>query len=330
MPKISIAVLGGGSWATAIVKILTDSKLHVHWYVRNLTQAQELQKTYKNPRYLSTIKFRPRRITVYTDINEVVSKCDWIVLAIPSAFLASELNKIKLPLKEKIIVSGVKGIVPETQLIVGEHLHRSFDLPWEQFIVIAGPSHAEEIALERLSYLTLGCKKEENALLLKQMMHVDYLKIQISKDVIGIEYAATLKNVYAIATGIAYGLNYGDNFQSILISNSIREIEQFVERISFQKRNINQSAYLGDLLVTAYSGFSRNRRFGTMIGKGYSVKSAQMEMKMIAEGYFATEWIFKLSNSKKINTPIIDAVYEVIYLQKSPKKSFKRLTKKLD
>jgi len=329
-PKATIGVLGSGSWATALVKILTDSKLHVNWYVRDQKQAKKTKSSSRNPNYLSEVKFRPRRITVSNDINEVVSKSEWLVIAIPSVYLESELKKINQPLKDKIIVSGVKGFIPETQLIVGEHLHQYYQLPWEQFVVIGGPSHAEEIALERLSYLTLASKDKVKATKLHQLLGTSYLQMKISNDVVGIEYAATLKNVYALASGIAHGLGYGDNFQSVLISNSTREMNFFIKKISKNKRNINHSAYLGDLLVTAYSLFSRNRRFGNMIGRGYTVKGAQIEMSMIAEGYYASESAFKVSKKIESNTPIIDAVYQILYLKKSPKKTFKKLSKKLD
>jgi glycerol-3-phosphate dehydrogenase (NAD(P)+) len=329
-PKATIGVLGSGSWATALVKILTDSKLHVNWYVRDQKQAKKTKSSSRNPNYLSEVKFRPRRITVSNDINEVVSKSEWLVTAIPSVYLESELKKINQPLKDKIIVSGVKGFIPETQLIVGEHLHQYYQLPWEQFVVIGGPSHAEEIALERLSYLTLASKDKVKATKLHQLLGTSYLQMKISNDVVGIEYAATLKNVYALASGIAHGLGYGDNFQSVLISNSTREMNFFIKKISKNKRNINHSAYLGDLLVTAYSLFSRNRRFGNMIGRGYTVKGTQIEMSMIAEGYYASESAFKVSKKIESNTPIIDAVYQILYLKKSPKKTFKKLSKKLD
>ena len=329
-PKATIGVLGSGSWATALVKILTDSKLHVNWYVRDQEQAKKIKSSSRNPNYLSEVKFRPRRITVSNDINEVVSKSEWLVIAIPSVYLESELKKINQPLKDKIIVSGVKGFIPETQLIVGEHLHQHYQLPWEQFVVIGGPSHAEEIALERLSYLTLASKNKVKATQLHQLLGTSYLQMKISNDVVGIEYAATLKNVYALASGIAHGLGYGDNFQSVLISNSTREMNRYIKKISKNKRNINHSAYLGDLLVTAYSLFSRNRRFGNMIGRGYTVKGTQIEMSMIAEGYYASESAFKVSKKIESNTPIIDAVYQILYLKKSPKKTFKKLSKKLD
>ena len=325
-----IAVIGSGSWATALVKIFTDARNHVHWYVRDPEEARAIRLKNRNPSYLSEIKFRPRRISVSSDINEVVKASNWIVLAIPSAFLDATLRQITIPIKDKNVVSGVKGIIPESKCIVGDHLHQNFDLPWDQFIVIAGPSHAEEVALERLSYLTLASTKKSNAVLLKKLMQTNYIHVKTSKDVVGVEYAATLKNIFALAVGIAHGLNYGDNFQSVLMSNAIREMNRFLKKLSKSRRNINQSAYLGDLLVTGYSTFSRNRRFGNMIGRGYTVKGAQLEMNMIAEGYYAAQPIYKRSQQLQINTPIIDSVYQILYGQQSPKKSFKSLAKKLN
>ena len=315
-PKKEIAIIGSGSWATALVKVFTDARNHVHWYVRDPDEAQSIRLKNRNPSYLSEIKFKPRRITVTSDVNEVVKACNWIVLAIPSAFLDATLQKINVSIKDKFIVSGVKGIVPESKCIVGDHLHQNFDLPWDQFLVIAGPSHAEEVALERLSYLTLACTK--------------YIHAKTSKDVVGVEYAATLKNIFALAVGIAHGLNYGDNFQSVLLSNALREMNRFLKRHSGARRNVNQSAYLGDLLVTGYSTFSRNRRFGNMIGRGYTVEGAQLEMNMIAEGYYAALPIYERAQELHIKSPIIDAVYQILYQQKSPKKSFRKLAKELD
>lgn len=328
--QTQIAILGSGSWATALAKIFTDAQNHVHWYVRDQEQAEAIRQKSRNPNYLSSIKFRSRRITVSTDINSVIRACDWIVLAIPSAFLDATLKQIDLSFYEKRIISGVKGIVPESKYIVGEHLNKHYNLPLEQFLVIAGPSHAEEIALERLSYLTLACSKKSSAEQLKKLMLTKYVRAKTSNDVVGIEYAATLKNVYALAVGIAHGLNYGDNFQSVLISNAIREMNRFLKKISESSRNINQSAYLGDLLVTAYSPFSRNRRFGNMIGRGASIKSAQLEMRMIAEGYYACLSVYELSQKNGVNTPILDTIYLILYRHKNPKKVFKRLVEKLN
>jgi len=253
-----------------------------------------------------------------------------VVLAVPSAFLGATLQQLTVSLKDKIIVSGVKGIVPESKCIVGTYLNKQFDVPLDQFMVISGPSHAEEVALERLSYLTLAYTKSANAVQLQSLLKVNYIKSIVSEDVIGIEYAALLKNIFALAVGIAHGLNYGDNFQSVLISNSVREMNRFLNKVSEFERDVSNSVYLGDLLVTAYSLFSRNRRFGNMIGRGYTVKGAQLEMNMIAEGYYASSPVYEQAKQLHIKTPIIDTVYHILYQQKNPKKSFKKLAKLLD
>ena len=330
--KLTYGVVGGGSWATAIVKMLSENLSEIHWYMRNVSAIEHIRKENHNPNYLSAVEFNPDQIKLTSNINELVKACDLIILAIPSAFLDATLRQITIPIKDKNVVSGVKGIIPESKCIVGDHLHQNFDLPWDQFIVIAGPSHAEEVALERLSYLTLASTKKSNAVQLKKLMQTKYIHVKTSKDVVGVEYAATLKNIFALAVGIAHGLNYGDNFQSVLMSNAIREMNRFLKKLSKSRRNINQSAYLGDLLVTGYSTFSRNRRFGNMIGRGYTVKGAQLEMNMIAEGYYATKSAHLLNekNKNKTKLPIIDAVYDILYEGKDPKKTFKKLTEMLD
>lgn len=325
-------MLGGGSWATAIVKMLTGNADVVNWYMRN-TEAIEHIRTHKhNPNYLSSVEFHIEQLNLTDNINEAVADADVLIFAIPSAFLESELKQLNVDIKDKIIFSAIKGIVPESSLIVGEHFHINYKVPFENIGVITGPCHAEEVALERLSYLTIACADTEKAKLVAEHLSSDYIKTKISDDIIGTEYAAMLKNIYAIAAGIAHGLGYGDNFQSVLMSNSIREMKRFIKRVHKMKRNINDSAYLGDLLVTGYSVFSRNRMFGNMIGKGYTVKSAMMEMKMVAEGYYATKSarliVSKYRNKSK--TPILNAVYEVLYEHKNPKKVFKELTEKLD
>jgi glycerol-3-phosphate dehydrogenase (NAD(P)+) len=255
---------------------------------------------------------------------------DILIFAIPSAFLKEELDKITQSLSSKIVFSAIKGIVPESGLIVGEHFNKFFKIPFKNIGVIAGPCHAEEVAMERLSYLTIACKDAEKADLLSKYLSSYYLKTKTSDDIIGTEYAAMLKNIFAIAAGMAHGLGYGDNFQAVLMSNSVREMKRFIRKVHRMKRNINNSAYLGDLLVTGYSVFSRNRMFGNMIGKGYTVKSAMMEMSMIAEGYYATKSAFLINEKNKAKTPIIDAVYGILYENKNPKQIFKELTDVLD
>ncbi|UJH66043.1 NAD(P)H-dependent glycerol-3-phosphate dehydrogenase [Allomuricauda sp. SCSIO 65647] len=329
---IKIAVLGGGSWGTAIVKMLTENLDTVHWYMRNSNAIAHIKKEGHNPNYLSSVELHTEYLNLTDDINEAVHGSELLIFAIPSAFLDGELHKLTVPINGKIIFSAIKGIVPESGLIVGEHFHEKYDIPYENIGVITGPCHAEEVALERLSYLTIACNDKDKAELLAEHLNSHYIKTKISDDIIGTEYAAMLKNIYAIAAGIAHGLGYGDNFQSVLMSNAIREMKRFTKRIHNIDRNINHSAYLGDLLVTGYSTFSRNRMFGNMIGKGYRVKSAIMEMNMVAEGYYAVKSAHKIKSEleKKVKTPIIDAVYGILYEGKNAQKTIKELTEKLD
>ena len=302
--NIKFAVIGGGSWATAIAKMLCVNLTEISWYMRNEAAIEHI-KTY-------------------------VAYADYIIFAIPSAFLDTELQKLTVSLQDKIIFSAIKGIVPETSLIVGEHFHVQYDIPYYNIGVITGPCHAEEVALERLSYLTIACGDPDKAKIVAENLSGNFIKTKITDDIIGTEYAAMLKNIYAIAAGIAHGLGYGDNFQSVLMSNGIREMKKFIKKVHKMKRNINDSAYLGDLLVTGYSIFSRNRMFGNMIGKGYTVKSAMMEMSMVAEGYYAVKSAYKLNQAYGAKTPIIDAVYSILYEGQEAKAVFKKLTDKLD
>lgn len=324
------AVIGGGSWATAIVKMLCENQSKVGWYMRNVHAIEHIITEHHNPNYLSSVTFDPSQLLLTSDINEAVSFADYLVFAIPSAFLDTELKSIEGSLENKVIFSAIKGIVPETYQIVGEYLHDKFNLDYNQIGVITGPCHAEEVALERLSYLTIACSDRANARAFAENLSSSYIKTTISDDIIGTEYAAMLKNIYAIAAGIAHGLGYGDNFQALLMSNAIREMKKFIRKVHRMKRNINNSAYLGDLLVTGYSVFSRNRMFGNMIGKGYTVKSAMMEMSMVAEGYYAVKSAYIINQKHQAKVPIIDAVYTILYENKEPKKVFKKLTSKLN
>ncbi|HRB71283.1 NAD(P)H-dependent glycerol-3-phosphate dehydrogenase [Flavobacterium sp. WV_118_3] len=324
------AVIGGGSWATAIAKMLCVNLSEIAWYMRSTYAIEHIKQNRHNPNYLSSVEFDTNKLLLTDDINEAVAYADYVIFAIPSAFLSAELEKLTVSLEGKIIFSAIKGIVPETSLIVGEHFHKTYNIPYDNIGVITGPCHAEEVALERLSYLTIACGDMKTAKVMAKNLNSHYIKTKISDDIVGTEYAAMLKNIYSIAAGIAHGLGYGDNFQALLMSNAIREMKKFIKKVHKMKRNINDSAYLGDLLVTGYSVFSRNRMFGNMIGKGYTVKSAQMEMSMVAEGYYATKSAHKLNEEYKAKTPIIDAVYDILYEGKEPKKVFKKLTEKLD
>ncbi|MCB0461255.1 MAG: NAD(P)H-dependent glycerol-3-phosphate dehydrogenase [Flavobacteriaceae bacterium] len=330
--ELKYAVFGSGSWATAIVKMLCENLNEVGWYLRNKQTIDYIKKHQHNPSYLSSVEFRLEQLKLSNDINETAKYADVLIFVIPSAFVYKELEKLTIDITDKIIVSAVKGIIPETGLLVGEHFHDNYKIPFENIGVIAGPCHAEEVALERLSYLTISCADPKKAQQIADALSSDYIRTKISDDIIGTEYAVMLKNIYAIAAGIAHGLGYGDNFQSVLMSNAIREMKRFIKKMHKMKRNINNSAYLGDLLVTGYSVFSRNRMFGNMIGKGYTVKSAMMEMSMVAEGYYATKSAHLLNekNKKKTRLPIINAVYGILYEGKDAKKEFKKLTEKLD
>ena len=330
--KPTFGVLGGGSWGTAIVKMLTENLDKVNWHMRSDSAIRHIQNEGHNPNYLSSVEFDVEQLAMSHDINKIVEASDVLIFVIPSAFLDRELQNLTVSLKDKIIFSAIKGIVPESGLIVGEHFHEKYDIPLKNIGVITGPCHAEEVALERLSYLTIACADADKAKMVAKNLRSDYIRTKISDDIIGTEYAAMLKNIYAIAAGIAHGLGYGDNFQSVLMSNAIREMKRFIDKVYKMKRNINASAYLGDLLVTGYSTFSRNRMFGNMIGKGYTVKSAMMEMNMVAEGYYATKSAHDLMDKlqKKSKTPIINAVYQILYKNKDPKKVFEKLTEKLD
>ena len=326
------AVIGGGSWATAIVKMLTENNNTVIWYMRNSEAIAHIKEEFHNPNYLSAVSFDLQYLKLTDQIDEALNGAQCIVFAIPSAFLVTEMAKSTIDLKDKIIFSAIKGIVPETGKIVGEHFNETYGVPLEQIGVITGPCHAEEVALERLSFLTIACADLAIASQMAKALQSSYIKTKISDDIIGAEYAAVLKNIYAIAAGIAHGLGYGDNFQAVLMSNAIREMKRFIKQVHKMKRNINDTAYLGDLLVTGYSVFSRNRMFGNMIGKGYAVKSATMEMNMVAEGYYASKSAFKIMEKKEKNvkTPVINAVYGILYENKNPKNTFKKLIEELD
>ena len=302
-PKI--AVIGGGSWATAIVKMLSENLESIGWYMRSIYAIEHIKRNKHNPNYLSSAELHPEQLDLSDDINVIIESYEVLIFAIPSAFLKTELDKLTISLENKIIFSAIKGIVPETGLIVGEHFHDVYDISYENIGVITGPCHAEEVAMERLSYLTLACQDEKKAKELSKYVSGRYIKTKISDDIIGTEYAAMLKNIYAIAAGIAHGLGYGDNFQAVLMSNAIREMKRFIKKVHKMKRNINDSAYLGDLLVTGYSIFSRNRMFGNMIGKGYTVKSAMFEMSMVAEGYYATKSAYKINKEKGAKLSLI-------------------------
>jgi glycerol-3-phosphate dehydrogenase (NAD(P)+) len=327
---ISVSVVGGGSWATALVKILSNNAGQIHWWIRNPESVDFIRQYRHNPSYLSDVEIDLSRVAPNANLVETLAASDYIVLAVPAAFLKTALSGISADaLKGKKVFSAIKGIVPEHNKIVGDFLHSEYNVPLENLGVITGPCHAEEVAMEKLSYLTVACQDSATAAQMAALLTCRYIRTVRSGDIFGTEYSAVLKNVMAIASGICHGLGYGDNFQAVLISNAIREIKRFVDAVHPINRDINESAYLGDLLVTAYSQFSRNRTFGSMLGKGYSVKSAQLEMNMVAEGYYAVACIHEINKKLKVDLPICEAVYNIIYEKIAARVEMKLLTEKL-
>lgn len=325
-PLGKIAIIGGGSWATAIAKMVLAKVESINWYMRRDDRIADFKRLGHNPAYLTGVKFDIKRISFSSNINDVAKESDTLIFATPSPYLKSHLKKLKAKIKDKFIITAIKGIVPDDNMIVSEYFIKEYDVPPESIAVLAGPCHAEEVALERLSYLTIACPDTEKACTIARMLTSPFIKTSVSNDVAGIEYSSVLKNVYAIAAGICNGLKYGDNFQAVLMSNAVLEMNCFLQIVHPQNRNVNDSVYLGDLLVTGYSNFSRNRTFGIMIGKGYSVKSAQIEMEMIAEGYYGTKCIKEINLHYHVNMPIADAVYNILYERIAPSIEIKLLT----
>lgn len=321
-----IAIMGGGSWATALAKIALSTQDSINWYMRRPDRIEDFMQLGHNPCYLTSVKFNTEKITFFSNINQAINESDTLIFATPSPFFKQHLKKVRTSMADKFIISAIKGIVPDENMLITDYLTEYYQVPQDNIAVIGGPCHAEEIALERLSYITLGCSDLEKARAISPIFRNQYLFNSCCQDVRGIEYAAVLKNVYAIAAGICHGMKYGDNFQAVFLSNAIGEMKEFLNAVHSLERDVTDSAYLGDLLVTAYSRFSRNRTFGTMIGKGYSVKTAQLEMEMIAEGYYGTKCMHEINAQYKVNMPILDAVYEILYERKSPVTVIRQLT----
>ena len=322
-----VAVLGSGSWATAIAKLLLKNCDRIGWYLRSDDKIEEFRKYGHNPSYLTDVSFDTDRIDFSADINEVAADADTLVVAMPSPYFLSEISKLSIDITEKNIVSAVKGIVPDRNMIITDYFEKVCGVPRGNMLVIGGPCHAEEVALERLSYLTIGCLDTEKARQFASRLASAKMKTIISDDVDGIEYAAVLKNVYAIAAGMVNGMKAGDNFMAMLVSNAIREMRKFVDTIAPMPRDIDRSAYLGDLLVTAYSRFSRNHNFGSMLGTGYSVKVAKMEMSMVAEGYYGTKCMYDINERQdlQVEMPILDMVHSVLYEGVNVRRAMKEL-----
>ena len=321
-----IAIIGGGSWATAIAKIVVGHTHHIGWYMRRDDRIEEFRRMGHNPAYLTSVHFDVNELHFESDINHIVQQYDTLVFVTPSPYLKGHLKKLKTRLRDKFVITAIKGIVPDENLVCSEYFHQVYDVPYDNLACLGGPSHAEEVALERLSYLTVGCADREKAQAFADVLTSEFIKTKISSDVLGIEYSSVLKNVYAIAAGICSGLKYGDNFQAVLMAKAVQVMNRFLTAVYPIERNAYDSVYLGDLLVTGYSNFSRNRTFGTMIGKGYSVKSAQIEMEMIAEGYFGTKCMKEINRHWHVNMPILDAVYNILYERIAPQIEIKLLT----
>lgn len=325
---MNVAIIGSGSWATALAKIVMHNAPDINWYIRKQETIDEFIEIRRNPNHLEWAYFDVSRIHFSADINTMIEESDLLVLAVPSPYLKQSLNDITVDMSNKMVISAVKGMIPDENLLVTEYMHNHFNIPVENLGVIAGPCHAEEIALERLSYLTVGCKDMNKAIEWSKLFDTPYVRTTPSNDVEGLEYASVMKNIYAIAAGICKSLHYGDNFQAVLLTNAMHEMIRFTKAKADIQRDITDSGYLGDVLVTAYSNFSRNRQFGQMIGMGYSVKAAQTEMEMVAEGYYGTKAIWLANQDTKVDLPIVEAVYQILYNRKSPKNTIKELTKK--
>lgn len=329
MENCRVAVLGSGSWATALAKIMLAGEERINWFFRRQEAIDEFLVTGKNPGYLCNSVFDVNRIQFSSDINEIITHSEVLIVAIPSPYLKGVLTKIRRSLKHKIVVSAVKGMIAEDNITITDYLRIRFEVPDANLAVIAGPCHAEEIALERLSYLTIGSHNQDTATFVGSLFRAPYVHTTTSLDVDGLEYSSVMKNIYAIAAGLCHSLRYGDNFQAVLISNAVQEIHRFVTASSGITYDIDASGYLGDVLVTAYSKFSRNRQFGQMVGMGYSVKAAQMEMQMIAEGYYGTKCIHEANQNLQVSIPIVDAMYAILYEHQSPTIVIQELTEKL-
>jgi glycerol-3-phosphate dehydrogenase (NAD(P)+) len=313
-----VAVIGSGCWATALMKILLNNTCNVSWFVRNPETIDFIRANGSNPRYLSSVRFQADRISFFSDINEIVAQNDVLILAVPSAFLRDVFAPLTGSLEGKFVLSAIKGIIPGDNMTVTEYFHRTFGVPQDNLGVISGPCHAEEIALERLSYLTVVSKHRQDGETISRLLSCRYVRTIFSDDIYGVEYAGVLKNIYSLAAGICHGLGYGDNFQAVLLANAFREMKLFIDKTKPHEREQSNSVYLGDLLVTGYSQFSRNRMFGTMIGKGYSTLSARTEMNMVAEGYYASACLHEINKRHAIEMPIAEAVYNILYDSVAP------------
>lgn len=339
--NFNIGVIGNGSWATALAKILTDKHHQVNWWVRNTGSVDYIKKRKHNPNYLSSASFNVSLLQLSSNVKEVVLASDLLVLAVPSAYIQSALEPLgKEDLKNKKILSAIKGLIPGHDVLLNDYLDKQFNFPLQDYFAVLGPCHAEEVAAEKLSYLTFSGIDVEAAKQVASLFQTNYINTIINTDILGVQYAAVLKNIYALGAGIAHGLDYGDNFLSVYIANSADEMAGFLRKvgaqhmvvgehekksISGERKDINYAAsvYLGDLLVTCYSLYSRNRTFGAMIGKGYTVQSAQLEMNMVAEGYYASKCIYNINKKIGADIPVAETIYKILWERMNAEEGFK-------
>lgn len=323
-------VLGSGSWATALAKLLANNLNQVSWFLRNTEHIAYLKAHTHPPKYLQSVTFDLDRLHLYDDLDDFLEATDIILVAVPSAYLHSTLSRTQTKaFHGKFVLSAVKGIIPEFHAIPARYFHKTYGIPYENLGIICGPCHAEEIALERLSYLTIGSENEALRMLISSVLKCHYVEVHGNDDLFGAELSAILKNVYALASGMYAGLGYGDNFQAVLVSNALQEMKRFIDRVHPIHRDVASSAYLGDLLVTCYSKFSRNRTFGFMLGQGYSIQSAKLELGMVAEGYYAASSLMEINKKFEVSMPILTAVYDVIYQGAEVRKRMQHLTHQL-
>ena len=327
----NITILGGGSWATAIIKILCENDdVRINWWIRSKEEVDHIKNYRHNRSYLSDVEINLNNVTPTNNLKSSLNGTDVVFVVIPSAFIADALDELSpKDFKDKMVVSAAKGMIAGTKLLPSQYVEQEFDVSIENSAVLVGPCHAEEVAMERQSYLTIGCENTKNGQNVADLLECRFVKCSVINDVLGSEFCAVMKNITAIACGIAHGIGYGDNFQSVLVCNALNEIKQFLFTVNDRDRNFSSSAYLGDILVTSYSNFSRNRTFGNMIGRGYSVKATQMEMNMVAEGYYAVKSIMKLKRKYDIEMPITEAVYRILYEKMVPRLEFSLLAGQL-
>lgn len=331
-----IGIIGNGSWGTALAKILTDNGQQIYWWVRNSDARNHLETRHHNPHYLTSVRFLPETIKPTDDLKQVLEVCDTIIVSVPSAYAQQVIESVDASLwNGKNIISAIKGVLPDSNLLLNDYLAKRPEFDLQKYVAITGPCHAEEVAQERLSYLTFSGLNDALTSSVAKAFNNSYISTTFNHDIWGAQFAAVLKNIYAIGAGIAHGLDYGDNFLSVYITNCYREMYRFLN-IHFEKvhpsnehPDFHTSAYLGDLLVTCYSLHSRNRTFGAMLGKGYSVKAAILEMNMVAEGYYAARGMQSICQQIGIDIPIAKCIYDILWQQAPAADVFREMEKML-